>query len=104
MLSACNTATGDERAILGLAGVAVRSGTNSTIASLWPVGDRFTANLMEQFYQEFTKPNVNKVTALKDAQLSLINFLKNNSRSQNTQNLASHPYYWAPYVLVGNWQ
>ena len=104
VLSACNTATGDERAILGLAGVAVRSGTSSTIASLWPVGDEFTANLMEQFYQEFRKPNINKVTALKDAQLSLITFLKNNPRSRQTQNLISHPYYWAPYVLVGNWQ
>ena len=104
VLSACNTATGDERAILGLAGVAVRSGASSTIASLWPVGDEFTANLMEQFYQEFKKPNVKKVNALQDAQLSLINFLKNNPRFEKTQNLLSHPYYWAPYVLVGNWQ
>ena len=104
VLSACNTATGDERAILGLAGVAVRSGTSSTIASLWPVGDEFTANLMGEFYQEFKKPSIKKVTALKDAQLSLINFLRNNPRSRKNPNLLSHPYYWAPYVLVGNWQ
>ena len=103
VLSACNTATGDEQAILGLAGVAVRSGTRSTIASLWPVGDEFTASLMDTFYQELKKPSQKKVNALKDAQLSLINFLNDNPQFEATQNLPPHPYYWAPYVLVGNW-
>ena len=104
VLSACNTATGDSRAILGLAGVAVRSGARSTIASLWPVEDKFTANLMARFYQELKKPHEKKVNALKDAQLSLINFLQENPRFESLKNLPSHPYYWAPYVLVGNWR
>ncbi|MDJ0532019.1 MAG: CHAT domain-containing protein [Xenococcaceae cyanobacterium MO_207.B15] len=103
VLSACNTATGDEQAILGLAGVAVRSGTRSTIASLWPVGDEFTASLMDKFYQELKKPDNKKVNALQSAQLSLIDFLNDNPRFEATQNLPPHPYYWAPYVLVGNW-
>ena len=103
VLSACNTATGDEQAILGLAGVAVRSGTRSTIASLWPVGDEFTASLMNKFYQELKQPHQKKVAALQDAQISLIKFLDDNPRFNTSQNLPPHPYYWSPYVLVGNW-
>ncbi len=104
ILSACDTATGDERAILGLAGVAVRSGTSSTIASLWSVDDASTARLMSQFYREFENPAAKKVSALRKAQLSLIDFLDNNPPSPELENIPPHPYYWAPYVLVGNWQ
>ncbi|WP_019506851.1 CHAT domain-containing protein [Pleurocapsa sp. PCC 7319] len=104
VLSACDTAAGDEKAVLGLAGVAVRSGTSSTIASLWPVGDKFTADLMTQFYQELRKPNSQKVNALKNSQLSLINFLRENPRFESLKDLPPHPFYWSPYVLVGNWQ
>ncbi len=104
VLSACDTAAGDEKAVLGLAGVAVRSGTSSTVASLWPVGDKFTADLMTQFYQELRKPSTKKVNALQNSQLSLINFLKDNPRFESLKDLPPHPYYWSPFVLVGNWQ
>ena len=104
ILSDCDTATGDERAILGLAGVAVKSGTSSTIASLWSVGDASTARLMSQFYREFEDPAVSKVSALQKAQLSLINSLRNNPPAPELKGLPAHPYYWSPYVLVGNWQ
>ena len=103
VLSACDTATGDERAILGLAGVTVRSGS-STIATLWSVEDASTAQLMSQFYQEFANSNTQKVAALQKAQLSLMNSLQNNPTISTLQDLPAHPYYWAPYVLVGNWQ
>jgi CHAT domain-containing protein len=103
VLSACDTATGDERATLGLAGVAVRSGS-STLASLWSVGDASTAQLMSQFYREFDKPGVKKAEALQKAQLSLIQSLRANSSLPELQELPPHPYYWAAYVLVGNWQ
>jgi CHAT domain-containing protein len=92
ILSACQTATGDKRAALGLAGVAVRSGARSTIATLWSIQDRSTADLMTQFYLKLSKPGTTKAEALRQAQLSLL-------RSPQYQ----HPFYWAPFVLVGNW-
>ncbi|MBD2514161.1 CHAT domain-containing protein [Nostoc sp. FACHB-973] len=104
VLSACETATGDERAVLGLAGMAVRSGARSTLATLWPVGDASTAEFMGQFYQHLKKPGAKQADALKNAQLSLLESLKLNPPFQELQNLPPHPYYWAPYVLVGNWQ
>lgn len=104
VLSACETATGDELAILGLAGVAVRSGASSIIASLWSVDDASTAKLMGKFYQEFKNPHAKKVDALRMAQLSLVNSLRNNPPSSVLKNFPPHPYYWSPYVLVGNWQ
>lgn len=92
ILSACQTAAGDNRAILGLAGVAVRSGARSTLATLWSVEDESTVELMNKFYSELNQPGVTKAEALRQAQLSLL-------RSPNY----SRPYYWAPFVLVGNW-
>ncbi len=103
VLSACDTATGDERAVLGLAGIAVRSGS-STIASLWSVEDMSTTRLMTQFYRELENPATKKVDALQKAQLSLIKSLRANPPSPELQQLPPHPYYWASYVLVGNWQ
>ena len=104
VLSACETAAGDELAVLGLAGVAVRSGASSTIATLWSVDDASTAQLMSDFYQEFENPAAKKVDALQKAQLSLINSLRENPPSPAFNNLPPHPYYWSSYVLVGNWQ
>ena len=103
VLSACNTATGDERAVLGLAGVAVRSGS-STVASLWSVEDDSTSKLMSQFYRELENPATKKVNALQQAQLSLIQSLRVNPPLPELKQLPPHPYYWAAYVLVGNWQ
>ncbi|MDZ8221787.1 CHAT domain-containing protein [Nostoc sp. ChiVER01] len=91
VLSACETATGDKRAALGLAGVAVRSGARSTLASLWQVDDKSTSVLMSEFYRQLTQnTNLSKAEALRRAQEFL---LKDKE----------HPFYWAPYVLVGNW-
>ena len=92
ILSACQTAVGDKRAALGLAGVAVRSGARSTLATLWSIQDQSTANFMTEFYQAINQPNISKAQALRQAQLSLLH-------SPQYQ----HPYYWAPFVLVGNW-
>ncbi|MFB8792156.1 MAG: CHAT domain-containing protein [Potamolinea sp.] len=90
VLSACETAKGDNRATLGLAGIAVRAGARSTLSTLWQVSDRSTSELMERFYKELTKPEVTKAEALHQAQLELFKKYKS-------------PYYWAAYVLVGNW-
>ncbi len=93
VLSACQTAAGDNRATLGLAGVAVRAGARSTLASLWNVGDRSTAILMGEFYRELVSSKVTKAEALRRAQVTLLQKYPNYSR----------PGYWAAYVLVGNW-
>jgi len=92
ILSACQTASGDQRAALGLAGVAVRSGARSTLATLWSVQDQSTANLMVQFYQELLQGKFTRAEALRRAQLQLLK-----------QPQYQHPFYWAPFVLVGNW-
>jgi len=93
VLSACQTATGDRRAALGLAGFAVRSGARTTLGTLWQVSDRSTADLMIRFYQELAgQPATSKAKALQMAQLALLK----NPQSQ-------HPFYWAPFVLLGNW-
>ncbi|MEM8640633.1 MAG: CHAT domain-containing protein [Cyanobacteria bacterium P01_G01_bin.54] len=92
VLSACETAEGDERTALGLAGVAVRAGARSTLASLWRVNDQSTAELMKRFYQQLAKGSVTKAEALRLAQASL---LKDSD--------FWHPYYWSAFVVVGNW-
>jgi len=94
VLSACETAAGDKRAALGLAGMAVRSGARSTIATLWSVKDQSTARLMSEFYQRLSQRqgNISKAEALREAQLQLL-------RSEDF----NHPFFWTPFVLVGNW-
>ena len=98
VLSACQTATGDERATLGLAGVAFRAGARSTLASLWQVDDRATALLMGEFYRELAKAKVTKAEALRRAQLAL---LSSKFSAENPRYF--RPLYWAAYTLVGNW-
>ena len=95
VLSACETAVGDRRAALGLAGMAVRAGARTTLATLWMVSDESTALAMKNFYQQLTQPQVQmtKAKALRQSQLNLIHSTR-----------FKHPYYWAPFILVGNWQ
>ncbi len=95
VLSACETAKGDKRATLGLAGVAVRAGARSTLATLWQVNDESTAELMKEFYRQLKDdPKITKAKALQRAQLAL---WKNEDLEWFL------PYFWASYVLVGNW-
>ena len=91
VLSACETAAGDERAALGMAGIAVRSGARSTLASLWIVDDESTAQLMSHFYKELNA-GVTRGEALRRAQQTLLQEQQYN-----------HPRYWAAFVLLGNW-
>jgi len=92
VLSACETATGDKRAALGLAGVAVRAGARSTIASLWTLDDKSTPLMTAQFYRELASRKSTKAEALRRAQVALL---------ENSQ--YKRPRDWAAYVLVGNW-
>ncbi|MCW6038217.1 CHAT domain-containing protein [Spirulina subsalsa FACHB-351] len=91
-LSACETATGDNRATLGLAGIAVRSGAKTTLASLWRVNDASTQVLMTEFYRQLQNPIMTKAEALQLAQQELMKDVQYNS-----------PFHWAAYILVGNW-
>lgn len=92
VLSACETAEGDDRAALGMAGVAVQAGARSTIATLWKLSDDSAPLLMERFYQELTSADISKAEALRRAQVSLID-----------DPVFNRPYYWSPLVLIGNW-
>lgn len=92
VLSACETATGDKRAALGLAGMAVRAGAKSTLATLWSVNDRATTKIMANFYHQLSEEHLPKAQAIRQAQLSLLR-----------DRQYAHPFYWAAYVLLGNW-
>jgi CHAT domain-containing protein len=92
VLSACDTAAGDDRAVLGLAGLAVKSGARSTIATLWPVKDKAAEMLMTRFYDQLRQPKMTKAEALRQAQINLIR-----------QTDFHDPFFWSAFVLVGNW-
>ena len=94
VLSACETLAGDRRAALGLAGVAVKAGARSTLATLWRVNDEATSLFMGQFYQQLANQDrsITKAQAVRQAQLALL-------KSDRFQ----QPHFWSSYVLVGNW-
>ena len=92
VLSACETAQGDNKATLGIAGTAVQSGARSTIATLWLVDDNSQALLMEAFYRSL-KSGKSKAESLRSAQLSLLNGENQQYRS---------PYFWGSAVLIGS--
>lgn len=89
-LSACETAAGDERSTLGIAGLATRAGVNNILASLWFVNDAETVPLIEDFYSYTRQPGFSKAEALRKAQLNLISVL------------GSHPAKWSSLILVNN--
>jgi CHAT domain-containing protein len=91
-LSACESAAGDDRAALGLAGVALRSGARSALATLWSVNDRATADLVIEFYGQLHDPERSRAEALQHSQLKLL----------NTRHYR-HPAYWAPFLLISSW-
>jgi CHAT domain-containing protein len=92
ILSACQTASQDEQAALGIAGVAFQAGARSTIASLWNLDDKSTAVLMSKFYEDLANKKLTKAEVLRRAQLALL---------RNPQ--YKRPRFWAPYILLGNW-
>ena len=91
-LSACETAQGDERAALGLAGVAIQAGARSALGTLWSVNDEAATRLVTAFYRDLKQGPVSKAIALQRAQRKLI--ADENSR---------HPFYWSAFLLINNW-
>jgi CHAT domain-containing protein/tetratricopeptide (TPR) repeat protein len=131
-LSACNTAAqrpdADGREVDGFAELAQSLGANSVIASLWEVLDRSTSRLMKAFYRNRLGGS-SKAEALRNAQIDLLHGKSDSSRVPDSSRKAgsvienifvdakyrvafkidkkkpfAHPYYWAPFVLFGNWK
>ena len=92
LLSACETATGDQRAALGLAGIAVKAGARSAVGTLWAVNDEATAVLVKAFYRGLREPGVSRAVALQRAQRELL-----------ADRRYRHPRYWSPFLLISNW-
>jgi pentatricopeptide repeat protein len=95
VLSACNTALGDKAEGAEIAGLAYqfeKRGAAAVLASLWKVSDASTAELMTYLYKSLSKRQ-SRADALRDAQLQLL-------RSSDW----SHPYHWAPFLLIGDWR
>ncbi|MFM2313405.1 MAG: hypothetical protein RLZZ04_2681 [Cyanobacteriota bacterium] len=90
-LTACQTAVGDERAALGLAGVAIQAGASSALASLWSISDQITPTVVKDFYLGLQTENLSKAEALQKAQVALI--------EQGVP-----PAFWSPFIIIGNWQ
>lgn len=93
-LTACETAVGSDRETLGLAGIAIQAGSQSAMASLWKVDDAATAQLIANFYQNWHS-GLSKARALQTTQIAWL--------KTHQQQLESHPGYWAPFILIGNW-
>jgi CHAT domain-containing protein len=107
----------DGREVDGLGEEVQNLGAEAVLATLWPVADESTAELMAEFYR-LKEQGLTKAEALRRAQLSL---LRGTSGAQNTGSVRgvlvpkgatvspqkagySHPFYWAPFILIGNWK
>jgi CHAT domain-containing protein len=91
-LSACQTAAGDERAALGLAGLAVRAGARSALATLWSVHDQASAELISEFYTQLRNPKRSRADALQIAQVKVMRMHR-----------FRHAGYWSPFILINSW-
>jgi CHAT domain-containing protein/tetratricopeptide (TPR) repeat protein len=115
VLSACQTGLGGKlgngQEILGLGYQFQLTGAKASIASLWSVSDGGTKALMNNFYIALKSGNMTKLEALRRAQVALItgDYVVTNSGNPNTNTPSKqskgsfrHPYYWAPFILIGN--
>ena len=124
VLSACQSAYGDENSQLGLAGAAVKMGVKSVVASLWQVSDTGTLGLMTEFHRQLQTQSV-KAQALRQAQMAMIqgkvnidsegkNLIIGNSGlsiplasisvspAEAKQLVLKHPFFWAPFTMIGS--
>jgi CHAT domain-containing protein len=130
-LSACNTAmggdSGDGREVESFAELAQEQGAGAVLATLWRWRDKSTPQLMRLFYREREQADgLSKTEALRRAQLALLRGADNpgttasadavqrgsrsderaGGESSNADISATfaHPFFWAPFVLIGNWR
>jgi CHAT domain-containing protein len=124
-LSACNTGVGDGTEVEGFGTLAQRQGAKAVVASLWPVADESTSLLMREFYRiRESSPGMTKLEALREAQLRLLRgevqvtpgaerdrgVVLKSAPSGAAASFPlrpnapyAHPFYWAPFFLMGNW-
>ncbi|MDF5710924.1 MAG: CHAT domain-containing protein [Nostoc sp. S4] len=108
VLSACETGLGGKlgngEEILGFGYQIQQTGAKAAIASLWSVDDGGTQALMSAFYNILSSEKLTKTQALRQAQISLItgSQAKNDNAPTTPVSNFSHPYYWAPFILIGN--
>jgi filamentous hemagglutinin family protein len=117
VLSACNTATGDETVELGFAGIAAQAGAKSTLASIWLVSDAGTLGLMAEFYHQLQRMPI-RSQALQQAQIAMLRgqvkltsgqlqwtggtvALPSSLQAAPDQTFA-HPYYWSGFTMIGS--
>ena len=91
-LSACQTAQGNDRSPLGISGASMKARAKSVLGTLWPVEDNAARKVMEKFYGGMMAAHLSKTEALRQAQIELIHIDE-----------FAHPFYWAPFMLIGNW-
>ncbi len=117
-LSACQTATSgsaaDGHEVDGLGIMAQQRGAKAVIATLWSVDDESTGLLMADFYARWIDhPEMSKGEALRQAQIAMLHGKQTASRhpsephaqgQPNSQAVFVHPYFWAPFILIGNWK
>ena len=97
-LSACDTGLGggrDEQGkeIEGFGVIAQQQGAKAVLATLWPVADESTATLMADLYRRRQSDSLTKIEALRQSQIAM-----------RVRTKYAHPYYWAPFILMGNWK
>jgi CHAT domain-containing protein len=118
-LSACETARGgdgDGDEVESFGALAQMNGASSVMATLWPVADEATAALMKSFYRHMVEEKMSKADALRAAQVEAIrgSGARDAKDERGAASLveakatsapasASHPYFWSPFVLMGNW-
>ncbi|PMB06152.1 hypothetical protein CI592_10925, partial [Fischerella thermalis CCMEE 5328] len=115
VLSACETGLGGKlgngEEILGFGYQMQKTGARSAIASLWAVDDGGTQALMSVFYALLPSGKLTKAEVLRQAQIALITGSSSqlgqqqdriDSIPKSTVVSLSHPYYWAPFILIGN--
>jgi CHAT domain-containing protein len=121
-LSACETAKGggaegDEVESFGA--IAQMNGASAVMATLWPIADDASGKLMADFYKGLVQDGLDKADALRRAQIAMLRDIpmasvnltergatsveEDGEKQEQGEVTTRHPYYWSPYILMGNW-
>ena len=101
-LSACQTGCGKifrGEGVIGISRAFMKGGASSIISTLWKIDDQYSMKITETFYHEWKNNNLTKANALRTAQLSLLNEIKNDRKI-----VYPHPFIWAGFTLLGDYK